>query len=96
MRPTVYISMIAATVALAPMAQSATSAQTRACVDAFVSNNLPDREVEVHVNDYVAPMPLRLFDEMALELQAVERSTGRTIAKATCRMESGEVTITEL
>jgi hypothetical protein len=96
MKVTAYPVLILGCVALTPVAHSATSDEARACVNAFVTENIPNRNVDVRVNDYVVPMPLPLREEIAMHLRAVDKSTGRTIAEANCRVKSGQVSIMQL
>jgi hypothetical protein len=96
MKVTAYTVLILGCVALTPVAHSATSDEARACVNAFVTENIPNRNVDIRVNDYVVPMPLPLREEIAMHLRAVDKSTGRTVAEANCRVKSGQVSITQL
>jgi hypothetical protein len=90
-----YLGLALVSLAAAPLAHSSTwSETTKACVDTFIAENLDGRAATVRVNDYVAPMPLVLRAEMALQLTAVDKATGRTIATANCRAKRGVVTVT--
>jgi hypothetical protein len=96
MKVIAYAALILGSVALTSVAHGANSNEARACVNAFVAENVPNRNVDVRVNDYIPLMPLMLREDLALHLRAVEKSTGRIIAEANCRVKSGEVSITEL
>ena len=100
MKATTYMMSALAALGLTPLAQATTSsqrAQAEECVKAFIAESVPSRPVQVRVEDYVAPMSLLFRDELTLTLTAVDKSTGRTIAAADCRMKPrGEVSIEEL
>ena len=76
------------------VAMANTNANTRSCVDEFVAQELDGRSVDVRIMRSASyPMPLILLSEMPMQLTAVERSTGRTIATATCEKRRGLVEV---
>jgi hypothetical protein len=92
-----YTVLLLVGVALTSLSHAAPTEKTKACINAFVAKNTPpNTPVDVRVNEYIPPMPLDLRDAMTIRLQAVEKSTGKTIAEADCRVKSGEVSITQL
>jgi hypothetical protein len=97
MKVMTYTVLFLAGVALTSLSHGAPTGKTRACINAFVAENTPpNTPVDVRVNEYVPPMPLELRDAMTIRLQAVEKTSGKTIAEADCRVKSGEVSITQL
>jgi hypothetical protein len=90
------IALALASMALAPLAHSTMSEKetAKACVDTFIAENFSGQRVTVHVNDYVPPMPLVLRSALSMQLTAVDKDSGRTLATADCRMKRGTVTVT--
>jgi hypothetical protein len=82
-------------IALMPfVAHGATAEKTRACLDAFVAEQLAGKQpMTVRVDDYLIPRPLTLTTATPLYLEAVDRASGRTVASAECSMKHGTVTV---
>jgi|GEM_PF-5417196 hypothetical protein len=84
-----------AALALSSAAYSMTTSQAKACVDRFVAETLDNRAAEVRIKDRVGPLPLILRSELSMQLAAVEKSSGRTVATAVCHPKRGLVEVTE-
>jgi hypothetical protein len=76
------------------IANGASTEKAQACVDTFVAEQLAGkRPVTVRIDDYTIPRPLALTADSPLYLEAVDKSSGRTIASAQCSTKRGTVTI---
>ena len=89
------IGLLSSGVAMAAYGTASTTSQEKECIDAFVSQQLDGRDVDVRVfeREYVSPMPLILRTDMDLQLTAIDKSTGRTIATASCDSRRGLVEV---
>ncbi len=95
-----YLSVGIASFAMSQAALSApTAAAAQACVDHFVEQTLGERnvkQVDVRLGQaYSMPMPLILRMEMPMQLTAVDKATGKTIATAQCDRKHGLVEVRE-
>lgn len=74
-------------------------ATTKACVDSFIEQTLETKSVksvDVRLGSvYSMPMPLILRMEMPMQLTAVDKATGKTIATAQCDRKQGLVAVRE-
>jgi hypothetical protein len=84
-----------ASLAVSSAAFSMTTSQAKACVDRFVAQALDGQPAEVRIKDRVGPLPLILRSELPIQLEAVEKSSGRTIATAVCHPKRGLVEVNE-
>lgn len=88
-----FIAAGFACTALTTTAFGATS-QTRSCIDSFIAQELDTRATNVTIREeYLPPMPLILRTEIPMQLTAVEKKTGRTIATASCDPQRGLVEV---
>jgi hypothetical protein len=86
------ILLIASMAAFAPLAASAATAESiRACMDSFAAQSFPDKAVSfVVAEDRSFTIPLvALSGTQTVQLVASEKSSGRVIATATCKVRSG-------
>jgi hypothetical protein len=89
-----YVAMGLACSALSAAAYGATTPSTKSCVDSFIAEGLENRPADVRIRkEYVPPMPLVLRMEMPMQLTAVEKDTGRTIATGACDPQRGLVEV---
>ena len=84
-----------ACMALSSAAYSMTTSQAKACVDRFIAETLENRPAEVRIRDRVGPLPLILRSELQMHLEAVEKTSGRTVATGVCDPKRGLVEVTE-
>ena len=97
MKAIAYAVLLIAGIVIVTNSHAAPSQRTQACINAFVAENTPpNTPVEVRVNEYIGPAPIELRSGMELRLRAVDKSSGRTVAEADCRVTSGEVSIRQL
>lgn len=88
-----YVAFGLACSALTTVAYGATP-QMKRCMDSFIAQELDNRPADVRIREeYLPPTPLVLQAEMPVQLTAVEKDTGRTIATAECDPQRGIVEV---